>query len=99
MAMNKKEWRKVLGRVFVDEIPTEFMRSITIVLKDGTEIVAKDDEEFIEIVETLRFETETDPIEGVEVSINYPKLKREVEKDITELLKTVFEEKPSGDTD
>ena len=91
--MNKKEWDEVLARVFVDEIPTEFMRSITIVLKDGTEILARDEDEFIEIVDTLRFDSPTDPIEGVEFSINYPKLKREVEKDITKLLKNVFKEK------
>ena len=91
--MDKNEWRKVLARVFVDEIPTELMRSITIVLNDGTEILAKDEEEFIEIVETLQYGTDEDPIKGVEFSINYPKLKRNVEKDISKLLKSVFKEK------
>lgn len=93
MPMDKNQWRKVLSRVFVDEIPTEFMRSITIILRDGSEILAKDEEEFIDIVETLRFDSDEDPIQGVEFSINYPKLKREVEKDISQLLKSVFKEK------
>jgi len=86
-------WGKILSRVFVEEIPEEFVDHITIQLKDGTMIDVQDEEELFRTMELLAFESEEEPIETLVINIDYGQVKKIVEQEIHDLLDPIMKGK------
>jgi len=91
--MDRKSWKTILSRIFVDEVPERFITKMTIRLIDGSTIDVKDNQELSDAMETLRFDSEQDSVAGLEIDFNYEVIKKEVEQDINELLDPIMKKK------
>lgn len=87
---------KVLSRLFVDEVPEEFISSINILLTDGAVITVSTEEEFAKTIDMLRFDNKEDPILSIEFTIDYHKVKTLVEKDIDDFLEPILKGQGNG---
>jgi len=88
--MDRISWQKVLSRIFVEEIPEEFLSGIVIQLHDGGSITVQTEDELISTIEALQFQSEKDPVESIELGINYTKVKEVAEADIAKLMDPII---------
>lgn len=70
-----------------DDIPTELVQTYRVRLTDGSVMLFKDEDEMVETIAMLRYDSKNDPIESIECCVNYVELKKTVKRDVQALLK------------
>lgn len=96
--MDRSSWQKILSRIIAEEIPDEFISDITIHLVDGSAIVVHSEDELLQIIETLHFQAEKEPIDRLEFGIDISKIKALTEKDVADLLAPIIKKEKNGNT-